>query len=187
MSKWLTRETWAPRGFLCLLTTWFPSFLSGPQGLTTPNSWFYPILLEWASHILRCNWCLLSAMFSYICYLCCPHQPLPTWKRYRLISTGSTLILQGRGNDAVAAPFGLLSMVTVTFQHRRACADVPVTTAIHLRYTMYSHLSCIFVSVTLLWGLSKATWSSMFYYLAFPTQMAAKGAMRHSQQGHSSA
>lgn len=150
------------------LSTWFPSFLGGRQGLTTPNSWFYPILLEWAYHILRCNWCLRSTKFSYVCYLCCPHQSLTTWKRYRLISLGSSFILQGSGNDAVAAPFALLSIVMVKFQHKRACADVPVTTAIHLCYTMYSHLSCIFVSVTLLWRLSKATWSSMFYDLALP-------------------
>lgn len=124
-------------------------------------------------------------MFNYyISYLCCPHQYLTTWKRYRLISLGNTLILQGSGNNAVAAPFGLLSIVKVKFQHKCACADAPETTAIHLCYTMYSHLSCIFVSVILLWRLSKATWSSIFYDLAFSTHMAVKGAMRHSQQGH---
>lgn len=107
---------------------------------------------------------------------CIIHQSLTKEKGgdtevYKLVFITELLILQ----SPAAAQYVQLSIVVVKLRHNKACAPAPkITVCPH--HAMNSLLSCISGSVTLLWRLSEAIWSSV-YDLAFSTYIAEKGAM----------
>lgn len=102
-------------------------------------------------------------MFSYICCSCFPHPSLPADKDAETEVDILAFSLETLPLPTPAAALSVqLSIMTVKLQPNGVCAAAPVTT-ICLCHVVNSLLSCIFVSVTLLWRLSEATWSSVLW------------------------
>ena len=102
-------------------------------------------------------------MFSYICCLCFPHPSLLADEDADIEVDILTFSLEALPLPTPAAALSVqLSIMTVKLQPDGVCAAAPVTT-ICLGHVVNSLLSCIFVSVTLLWRLSEATWRSVLW------------------------